>query len=73
MWKKAHIGDVIVTPETQTNPYGSLGLCGPERVAALTAFKHGRPTPGLKFWFAPAFGGARLVTADEVDWRTSGV
>lgn len=70
-----HIGDVLVREgEPQDgNPYRGASLIGPERVAALTAFKHGGDTSGYSLWHAPAHGGARRITSDQVDWDSSGV
>jgi hypothetical protein len=70
-----HIGDVVVVPDTQENPYVPRGggLNGKARVEALTAWKHGKPTPGLAFWYAPFSGGARRIGPEAVNWETSGI
>jgi hypothetical protein len=72
----AHIGDVVVHvgEPPQGNPYRANGLIGNSRKAALTAFKHGSPEAAeFTYWYAPSSGGARRITADEVDWESSGV
>ncbi|MGH8304501.1 MAG: hypothetical protein ACRETG_02710 [Steroidobacteraceae bacterium] len=73
--RKVPIGDVHVTDDECTNPYRYHGnyRTGGQRVLALTVFKHGGLTIGLQLWEAPASGGARRITADEVTWETSGI
>jgi hypothetical protein len=71
---RVQIGDVLVhrgEPDGG-NPYHGENLCGRERVAALREFKAGRGA-GFSFWFAPSCGGARRITAAEVDWERSGL
>jgi hypothetical protein len=71
---KAHIGDVVVHhgEPPNSNPYHGNGLMGPERRAALAAFKRGENGEHT-FWYAPCGGGARRITKEEVNWKTSGV
>ena len=76
MATKAHIGDVILALEHLDNPYhakGDLAVMGELRKALLRSFALGESTPGYRVWFAPAHGGARLITRDEVNWETSGL
>lgn len=67
---KLHIGDVYVTPSDCVNPYTYDGPWkrGEQRVLALMVFQHGGLTTGMQLWHAPMHGGARRITADEVDW-----
>lgn len=73
--RKYHVGDVAihVGMPTRGNPYAGMSLIGPDRHAALAAYKtgdHGRYT----FWYAPSSGGARELTGpEEIDWESSGV
>lgn len=82
--RKVHIGNVLVTPADCTNPYTYKGplrhqhpAWGDEpagrRVESLRAFMEGGDTTGMVLWEAPANGGARQITADDVDWRSSGM
>lgn len=68
--KKINIGDVAVTDAACTNPYTYRGplYSGAQRRRALMIFEHGWPIPGVQLWHAPANGGARKITADEVAW-----
>lgn len=72
------IGAVIVTPLDVTNPYvyvreGGAFASGFWRVQALKEFRNrGEGTLGLKLWHAPGGGGAREITADDVNWDTMG-
>lgn len=64
-----HIGDVYTfaaAPESD-NPYRGGYLVGDERVASLHAVKDG--SEDYDVWYAPAGGGARRITRDEIDWR----
>jgi hypothetical protein len=75
---KVHIGDVLVHlgEPPDGNPYHGQSLMGDERVTALYLFKHKQMKKATKFytlWYAPASGGARRITAEEVDWESSGV
>lgn len=72
MTRKHHIGDVLICPTEQGNPYHG-SLIGPPRKAALLAFREGKLDPTLCAWYAPCHGGARRCTADEVDWSSSGL
>lgn len=66
---KIHIGDVytfVGKPEND-NPYRGGYLGGDERVESLHAVKNG--SEDFDVWYAPAGGGARRITRDEVDWR----
>lgn len=70
MQSKIQIGDVYTftdKPEAD-NPYrGGYYLLGAERVASLHAVKDG--SSDFDVWYAPAGGGARRITRDEIDWR----
>lgn len=68
--KLAHVGDVLVTPSDCTNPYTYRGplYSGEERKLALLVFEHDGLTDGLTLWHAPADGGARRITREEVVW-----
>jgi hypothetical protein len=68
--RKFHIGDVAVTPSGWANPYHYTGnpySIGDQRVSALRACRDGVDT-GLQLWYAPSSGGARHITAKQVDW-----
>jgi hypothetical protein len=71
----APIGDVLVTDLACTNPYTYRGdyYSGEPRKLALSVFKHQGYTEGMQLWYAPAIGGATRITAEEVDWSTSGI
>ena len=70
MDKKINLGDVLVTDEGR-NPYTYRGVfcSGPQRAAALRRFRDGADTANLVLWYAPCCGGARRITAPEVDWN----
>jgi hypothetical protein len=74
---RAHIGDVLVHrgEPADGNPYHGQSMCGPARAAALRAFRDGdaKACEPYTFWHAPASGGARRITAAEVDWESSGI
>jgi hypothetical protein len=69
---KAPIGDVLVVPIDCDNPYTYQGRWsrGLSRALALRNFRIGVDTEGLQLWHAPADGGARRITADDVNWET---
>lgn len=84
MAKKATIGAVVVHKgmPPEGNPYLGHGtgrpmtepvtaVSGPERIAALQAFREGKPTEAYTFW-EPG-GQGRLTSPDQVDWETSGI
>lgn len=70
------IGDVSVHvgEPPDGNPYrGHSGLMGPDRAAALRAFRDGADTSRWTYWHAPASGGARRIyVCGEIDWRGMG-
>lgn len=85
---KYNIGDVwaIRGEPPDGNPYRADGhdshgglkvtdqaLNGPERAEVLRLFMRGKPTHGITFWYAPACGGAKKCTRDEVNWESSGL
>lgn len=72
---KVHIGNVAVTDAACENPYLYRGpwRSGELRKLALMVFKYGGLTEGMALWEAPAMGGARRITANDVDWATSGI
>jgi hypothetical protein len=63
------IGDVytFTAPPEADNPYRGGYLTGDERVASLHAVQDG--SQDFDVWYAPAGGGARRVTRDEINWR----
>ena len=72
---KSTIGEVMVTEAGCENPYTYKGIfsIGAWRKKALQAFRDREETLGLELWHAPAGGGARRITADDVEWGTSGL
>lgn len=79
---KASIGDVIVWrgEPPDGNPYyrrafatGPFSLMGDERAAALAKFALDVDTSEYTFWHAPFSGGARKISAAEVNWESSGL
>jgi hypothetical protein len=70
--RKIMIGDVLICPAEQANPYHG-SLLGAKRKEALRAFKAGVLSADYAAWYGPSHGGARKVTADEIDWERSGL
>ena len=68
------IGEVLVCESGTENPYRYQGAfsSGFWRKKALQAFRDRDETFGLELWHAPAGGGARRITVDEVDWSGMG-
>lgn len=69
------VGAVYVTETDCENPYTYRGVFsqGAWRKKALQAFRNREETHGLQLWHGPAEGGARKITADDIDWETTGV
>lgn len=71
MPNKTTIGNVAVhrgEPDGG-NPYRGASLMGPERVAALCAFRDGTDCSAYTYWHAPADGGAyRISDPAAIDW-----
>jgi hypothetical protein len=61
-----------VTDDQCENPYTYRGpwRTGEQRKLALMVFQHRGYTTGMQLWHAPANGGARKITADDVNWET---
>ena len=72
--RKENVADVLVHvgEPPDGNPYHG-SLVGDVRKKALRSFMANGDALGFTFWFGPACGGARKITRDEVDWRTSGL
>ena len=73
------IGDVNVVrgEPPEGNPYKASGsgqkVLYAERAYALWLFYHKRDTGVYTLWYSPCCGGARRITAEDVNWATSGV
>lgn len=68
------IGDVVIINSGYDNPYQAYkSVVGSERVRLLKAFRTGALPVEWAAWYAPAFGGARRITQNEVDWASSGI
>lgn len=69
---KTSIGDVIVHVgmPADGNPYKGEGVNGPDRRAALEAFRDASSAAdAFTYWHAPAMGGARQIRArSEIEW-----
>lgn len=67
---KINIGDVVIVPAYMDNPYLHLGSnISTSRKVLLQKFKDKRLDKCWQAWYAPAGGGARKITADEVEWE----
>ena len=64
---KINIGDVVIVPAYMDNPY--LPYVASDRKFYLRQFKAGTLSKSWQAWYAPAGGGARKITADEVEWE----
>lgn len=67
---KASLGNVLVAPADEPNPYTYRGpySCGSPRATMLRRFHTGENTEGFVLWYAPVSGGAMRITAACVEW-----
>jgi hypothetical protein len=69
--EKYGVGGIKVCPKGTENPYTveSEYTIGEERVKALITFMNGDQDENLELWYTPTFGGAKKITAEEVNWE----
>jgi len=71
MTKLYSIGEVCAYRNVGPKPWKKLSLMGDERVEALTALRNDKDA--YKWFVFYVWNPLRKVTAEEVNWKTSGI